>query len=387
MHIVHLVTRLLRAGSEENTVETCRWQAEAGHRVTLIHGQEADPWWRDNPVAGVELMQLPQLVHPLDPVADLRALRALRASYRALCPDVIHTHQSKAGILGRLAASAVPDAVVAHTIHIVPFEGVSRMRRAFYIAAERLAARRTDVFIGVSEAVGHAYVAARITRRGRVHCVRSGMDLARFRNPGLPDDWRALLGMKRGNARPRVALMLAAFEPRKRHVEFLRAFARAGDTLPGVKLLLAGAGPCEARVRAEVQALGLQDRVVFCGHRPDPEALLALADVMVMTSRREGLPRVVVQSIAAGCPVLVSDMPGIGEVVIDGVNGHVLARDDLDAVVARMRMVLEDEVALKRLGDGAAGTDVGAWSLGAMGERTTGLYGLPVPRAPGVRAA
>ena len=387
MHIIHLVTRLLRAGSEENTIETCRWQAKAGHKVTLIHGDDADPWWQDNPVPGVDLLGVREMVHPLDPLADMRALRALRATYRQLRPDVIHTHQSKAGILGRLAATAVPDAVVAHSIHIVPFEGVSRAKRAFYIGAEKLAARRTDVFIGVSEAVGHAYVAAGITRRGRVHCVRSGMDLGRFRNPGLPEDWRALLGVRKGNARPRVALMLAAFEPRKRHVAFLRAFARVANTLPDLKLLLAGAGPEEGRVRAEVQSLGLQDQVVFCGHRSDPEALLALADVSVLTSQREGLPRVVVQSIAAGCPVLVNDMPGIGEVVQDGENGHVVLRDDLDGIVARMRGVLGNDVALRRLGSGAMGTDVDEWSLGRMGERTTALYGLPAQVSPMVRAA
>lgn len=382
MHIVHLVTRLLRAGSEENTIETCRWQAKAGHKVTLIHGQEVDRWWQDNPIPGVELLDVPQLVHPLDPSADMRALRALRAMYRSLRPDVIHTHQSKAGILGRLAATAVPGAVVAHTIHIVPFEGVSRAKQAFYIGAEKLAARRTDVFIGVSEAVGHAYVAAGIARRGRVHCVRSGMDLGRFRNPSLPGDWRALLGVRQGNERPRVALMLAAFEPRKRHVEFLRAFARAADTLPDLKLLLAGAGPEESRVRAEVQALGLQDRVVFCGHRADPEALLALADVSVLASEREGLPRVAVQSIAAGCPVLVNDLPGIDEVLQDGVNGHVVARGSLDGIVARLKSVLADKGALRRLSSGAMATDVEAWSLARMGALTTTLYGLPVRAQP-----
>ncbi len=97
------------------------------------------------------------MVHPVHPVHDFRAVMRLRQVYRALEPDVIHTHQNKAGILGRMAAQAVPDAVVAHGIHIAPFEGGSPAKRAFYIAAERLVARRTDVFIGVSEAVGQSY--------------------------------------------------------------------------------------------------------------------------------------------------------------------------------------------------------------------------------------
>ncbi|UWR39488.1 glycosyltransferase [Sulfitobacter sp. W074] len=239
---LHLLTRLLRAGSEENTLETRRWQIAQGHRVSLIYGAAPEPFWEDHLPRGLTRVFLLEMMHPIHPVQDMRALIRLRRIYRQLNPDVIHTHQSKAGILGRLAARAVPDAVVAHGSHIVPFEGVAPAKRALYLVAERLAARQTDVFIGVSETVGRAYVTAGITRRGRVHCVRSGMDIARFRNPALPADWRSLLGVARGNARPRVVLMMAAFERRKRHVPFLRGFARVADTMPDLKLLLARAG-------------------------------------------------------------------------------------------------------------------------------------------------
>ena len=378
MHIAHIVTRLLRAGAEENTIEMCRWQAQAGHDVTLIHGPGHDPWWEENLPRGVTRLPVPELVHPVHPIHDLRALRRLRAIYRDIQPDVIHTHQSKAGILGRLAASAAPEAVVAHGIHIVPFEGVSRSKRAFYIAAEKLVARRTDVFIGVSEAVGRSYVAARIARRGRVHCVRSGMDLARFQGSEVPAVWPRRLGVPKGNRRPRVARMMAAFEPRKRHVDFLQAFAKVAHTLPDLKLLLAGRGPEEERVRAAVTRLGLDDQVVFCGHRSDPEALFALADLSILTSQREGLPRVVVQSIAAGCPALVQDLPGIDEVLDHSRNGWITRQGDMAGTVRQMRALLADSRLLQRLREGALATDVSAWSLQDFGPRTTALYGLPV---------
>ncbi|MEL6619004.1 MAG: glycosyltransferase [Pseudomonadota bacterium] len=379
MHIAHVLTRLLRAGSEENTLETCRWQAAQGHRVTLIHGDTHDSYWDARMPEGVARIAVPEMVHPIRPAQDARAVARLRALYRDIAPDVIHTHQSKAGILGRMAARAVPQAVVAHGIHIVPFEGVARGRRALYIAAERMMARRTDVFIGVSEAVGRAYVDAGIARRGRVHCVRSGMDLSRFRAPARPDDWRDLLGVPIGLARPpRVVLMMAAFEPRKRHVPFLHAFARLARVLPDVKLLLAGRGPEEPQVRAAVRDLGLSHRVVFCGHRPDPEALFALADLSVLTSEREGLPRVVVQSIAAGCPPLVQDLPGLTEVLRHGENGWVADPQDMDGTARRIGSILGNPPLLARLRRGAEATDLGAWALEALGARTTALYGLPV---------
>lgn len=383
MHIAHILTRFLRAGSEENTIETCRWQANAGHKVTLIHGPGHNTYWNRHMPEGVTRLEVPEMVHPVRPLQDFAAVRRLRSIYRDIQPDVIHTHQSKAGILGRMAARAVPDAVVAHGIHIVPFEGVSPAKRAIYIAAEKLVARQTDVFIGVSEAVGRSYVAAGISRRGRVHCVRSGMDLARFQSPQLPADWRQLLGVPTGNARPRVALMMAAFEPRKRHVAFLQAFAKVADTMPDLKILLAGRGPEEARVRALVQELGLQDQVVFCGHRADPEALFAMADLSVLTSQREGLPRVVVQSIAAGCPTLTQDLPGLDEVVDHRHNGWIAPQGDMDATLREMRDLLDNIPLLNRLRQGALATDLSAWHLDALGAQSTALYGLPArPSTP-----
>ena len=148
MHIVHLLTRLLRAGSEENTLETCRWEIAQGHQVSLIHGAAPDPYWEHHLPRGLTRITLPEMVHPVHPLQDMRAEKRLRQIYRALDPDVIHTHQSKAGFVGRLAARAVPNAVVAHGIHIIPFEGVTPAKRALYLAAERLVGRQTDVFIG-----------------------------------------------------------------------------------------------------------------------------------------------------------------------------------------------------------------------------------------------
>lgn len=385
MHILHIVTRLLRAGSEENTIETCRWQARAGHRVTLIHGREADPAWRDELRGEVDIVSCPWLVHPVHPGLDLRAWHALRATLEQLQPDVVHTHQSKAGLIGRLAARAVPGAIVVHGIHIVPFDNVGPLRRRLFLSAERLAARNTDLFIGVSEAVGRAYVDNAVAPAERVCCVRSGMDLSRFRRAAPPADWRSLLRVPAGARRPATVVMLAALEPRKRHVPLLRALAGRMDAMPPFRLVLAGAGPEAAAVKSEIEALGLQDRVVACGHREDPEALLALADLSILASEREGLPRVVVQSIAAGCPVLVSDLPGIGEVVRDGVNGAVVPRDDLDGLVTRLRDLLADRNELQRLRAGALDTDVAAWSLDALGARTTALYQGPA-RSPQIMA-
>lgn len=373
MHIVHLVTRLLRGGSEENTIETCRWQAATGHRVTLIYG-ECDPAWWDVIPGGVTLLRVPELVHAVEPLMDMRAIRALRTQYRRLRPDVIHTHQSKAGVLGRLAADAAPGAFVVHGIHIVPFQGVSTARRAVYLMAERLAARRTDLYITVTRAAGQAYVDAGLARPDQVACVRSGMRLLQFQNADWPWDWRELLRLFPGAQKPPVALMLAALEPRKRHGAFLEGFAKVAAALPEMRLILAGQGPLADTLRAQLRELKLDRQVILCGYRADPGALLALADLTVLASCREGLPRVVVQSLAAGRPVLANVLPGMAEILRDGQNGLLLPPEDTDGLAAHMVALLRDPDGLARLQRGAAATDVSAWNLDDLGQRTTALY-------------
>jgi glycosyltransferase involved in cell wall biosynthesis len=373
LHIVHILTRFLRAGSEENTVATCLWQAAAGHRVTLLHGEDADPCWAALLRDRVDIQPVPEMVHAIRPQQDVRAFRAIARRLRQLSPDVLHTHQSKAGILGRLAAPR--GTLVVHGIHIMPFEGVGRLARIGYLAAERLAAGRTDQFIAVSPFVGQAYVRHGISRADATSVIYSGMELDRFRRASPPPDTKDLIGADPADPnRPGVVLMLAAFEPRKRHAAFLRSLARCRHLLASFRLLLAGTGPEERTVRQLVQDLDLSDVVTFCGHRPDPEALIACADLTVLTSEREGLPRVVIQSLAGGRPIVVARLAGIEDIVRDGVNGYITDPTDMDDMIRRIADLLGDRGRLAALTSGASSTDVSRWSAEQLGAETTALY-------------
>ncbi|TDL79862.1 glycosyltransferase family 1 protein [Palleronia sediminis] len=376
MHIVHVLTRLARGGAEENTLATAEWQAAAGHCVTVIHGGRAEC-----PVPrGVAAAACAPLVHPVAPRADLAALRALRRLYRDLGPDVIHTHQSKAGILGRLAADAAPGAIVIHGIHIVPFESVGTGPAALFRGAERLAARRTHGFIAVTDAAACAYVDAGIAPREKVAVVRSGMDLARFRGAAPPQDAAALSGRVPGGARRPLAVMLASFEPRKRQAALIAAIARRGaGALGGLRLVLAGDGPERAAVARLIATHGLAEHVVLAGHRDDPERLLAIADLSVLVSAREGLPRAAVQSLAAGRPVVSTALPGLAELVHDGRNGVLCGPDDMDGVVTALGRIARDRALWRRLAAGAAATDVSDWALDLLGRRTTEAYARFAP--------
>ncbi|WP_068114957.1 glycosyltransferase [Tropicimonas marinistellae] len=374
MKIVHVLTRFLRAGSEENTVATSLWQAAQGHDVVIVHGCDYDRSWYRELDGQVEIRAMPDLVHALSPVQDAIAIYRFRNLLRELRPDVVHTHQSKAGIVGRAAAIGLPGVLVVHGLHIVNFDVDSRWKRAFYIAVERLSARWTDCFIAVSQSVADRYSEIGVCTSDNTDVVYSGMDLERFASAVPPDDYDTLLGPGFvGNNRPSVVLMLAAFEPRKRHVPFLEALAERRTRFPEFRLLLAGTGPTEDEAMQLAQRLELDDVVVFCGHRPDPERLVAGADVCVLTSDREGLPRVAVQALAGGKPFVATELPGLTEILTDGRNAIVTGPDVMEAVQA-LAEVLSDAKSRERLASGARNTDLSRWSLEALGRCTTEIY-------------
>lgn len=374
LNIVHVITRLLLGGAEENTVATCLHQAASGHRVTLIHGPGAAPVWAERVGDRVRLIGVDRLVHPISPVADLGALRDLHRLFRQLRADVVHTHESKAGIVGRVAAATARVPLIVHTIHIAPFVAVSGGKRRLYIAAERVGARLGHLLIAVSRGMQQAYLEAGIGTGVPIAVIHSGMPLERFSTAVAPADWRRRIGGWGGSERPRFILKTAAFEERKRQLPLLRAMAAGLRERPDSCLLFAGEGPDRVACEEEVRALGIADQVRFLGHDPAPWELVALTDLCVHAAEREGLPRTAVQAIAGGKPLVVARLPGIEEIVADGTNGIITDADDLAALAAQVFALLDSPDQLARLQQGARATDVSSWGEERMGERIDRAY-------------
>lgn len=376
MRIVHLLTRFLRAGSEENTLITCESQILDGNEVYIVHGGEFDAAYRNSVDERIKFIEISSLVHPISLINDAKAFMALRNLFYELKPLVVHTHQSKAGIVGRFAAYSSRVPVIIHGVHIVPFANAGGLARIVYLAAERLAARITDVFISVSEGVRHQYLTVGIGEL-KSHCVvHSGFDLKRFDLASLPEDWQYLLKIGQVKLRPPVLLMMAAFEPRKRHLEFLQAFPRVVTHFPNIRLLLAGEGKLRPEIEEQIARLNLTQNVILTGFRSDPERLIKLADLCLLASIREGLPRVVMQYLAGGRPVVASNLPGLDEVLEHAKNGIVLPTGDMEGVMDAIIQLIGDEAHLNRLSHGARYTDLSKWDAVYMGRRIKDVYGL-----------
>ncbi len=357
--IVHAITRFERAGAEENTALTINHQAQMGHRVLLVCGKGADKEMLATLDGGVEIVEIPDLVHPISPLCDLKALGALRQLFRTLTVDLVHTHQSKAGILGRLAAKWAGVPHVVHTTHILAFLNVGPLKRLIYWVLEKLTGFTTDAFIHVSPAMEQACLSAGIGH-GKIHrVIYSGMDLAKFKTAQLPEDAAEILGGF--ESKPLVVLMLAAFEPRKRHQEFISVFGAVLRQQPNAVLLLAGTGSETPAVRAYIKNLNLTDKIKLLGYRDDPEALITLSDICMLASEREGLPRSVIQYVAGGRPVVATALPGLEILIQHGSNGFLVPVDDLQAMVPHFLGLMEDETARVEMGKRSADRNLEAW--------------------------
>lgn len=354
MRVAHIITRLIVGGAQENTLWTVIGQQADHHdEVTLITGPGLGPEGSLEPrarAANVDVRLIPELGRSLHPGRDWTSYRSIVSALREYAPEIVHTHSSKAGILGRLAARRLGLPCV-HTIHGAAFHyGQRWIASRSYIAAEKLAARWTDHFISVSDDMTSEYVRAGIATPDRFTTVYSGFEVEQFLDPPVPpEEVRRRLGFAPDDV---VIGKIARLFHLKGH-EFLLAAAPAiARQSPRVRFLLVGDGLLRAELEAEIARLGLEDRFVFTGLVPPtqiPELVQAM-DIVVHTSQWEGLARVLPQGLIAGRPVVSYDVGGAREVVRSGETGFLLPRDSVTELVAAVNTLVADPDLRGRLG-------------------------------------
>lgn len=355
LKVVHIITRLIIGGAQENTLQTVENQhALQGHDVTLITGPLEGPEGSLLDRArsgGFRLEVVPELVRSVHPWSDWLAYRRLVRLLRNLRPDIVHTHSSKAGILGRFAAARAGLPVV-HTIHGASFHyGQSPLAYRTYLALERAAARRTDCFISVADDMSAEYVRAGIAPPDQFVTVYSGFDVEPFLHPPRDrQDVRRELGLDESDL---VVGKVARLFHLKGHEFLIRAASDIVAAEPAVKFLLVGDGILREQYEREIADRGLTRHFVFTGLVPPdriPE-LMAAMDIVVHTSQWEGLARVLPQGLIAGKPVVSYDVGGAREVVIPGETGFLLPRDSIHPLTDAVLTLARDPKLRERYGE------------------------------------
>ncbi len=354
MKIVHVITRLILGGAQENTLLTVEGlHHRYGDDVTLITGPAEGPegdLFRRAEELGLKVELTPNLIRAVDPRTDWRAYRELRRTFRRLRPDVVHTHSSKAGIVGRAAAWKERVPAVVHTIHGLPFGPFeSPAKNRLYIALERWAARRCHAIVSVCDAMTDQALAVGVGRPEQFSTVYSGMDADAFLNPQRPrDEVRRELGL----APEHVAFATVArlFEL-KGHDDLIAVAPAVLRANPNVRFVWIGDGILRDRLIADLEAKGIRDSFLLTGLvEPGriPE-LLAASDAVIHPSLREGLARVLPQSLLVGRPAISYDVDGAREVVTPD-TGVLLPPRDLDGLTQAVIRLAADPTLRERLG-------------------------------------
>jgi glycosyltransferase involved in cell wall biosynthesis len=350
---LHVITRLTVGGSAENTVATMVALEAAGYAGPLAVGiAESDrPSVDDARHRGVRLLDVPALGREVG-VRDVAALAHLCRLMRAQRPAIVHTHTSKAGFVGRLAARLAGVPAVIHQPHGHIFYGYyGNGRTAFYIALERIAARWTDRIVTLTDRGIEEHLARRIGRRAQYRTVPSGVPTAALRAAapsrsiararlGLPEDAFVVAGLGRLVPVKGFDVLIAALRP-------------LAEAVPSARLVLIGDGPQRDELQVAARDLGVGGRVLVTGVTSDITGWLAAADVLAAPSRNEGMGRAIVEAMALGLPVVGAEVGGIPAVVADGETGWLVPPGDSLALAAALIELARDEALRIKLGTAA----------------------------------
>ena len=354
MRVVHVITRLIVGGAQENTVSTVLGLLQKPDtEVELLSGPSEGPEGSMESVfdrhPGV-LKHIPDLVRPVHPLKDLNCLRHLARCFRENRPDIVHTHSGKAGILGRLAAKRAGVPIIIHTIHgpsFGPFQGA--LANLIFTTAEKIAARHTTHFISVAQAMTNQYLDAGIGTPERYSRIFSGFRLEPFLQAENDLSLRRRLGLKETDV---VIGKIARLFELKGHDDLFAIAPSLISHNPNIKFLFVGDGILRPKFEAQARDLGLKEHFVFTGLVPPSEVprYVGIMDFLVHLSRREGLPRALPQALAAARPVIAYDCDGAPEICLDDQTGFLVPLGDHQLLLEKILLLARDAALRQRLG-------------------------------------
>ena len=345
MKVCHVITRMIVGGAQENTMLTIRGHLEKGHEVTLATGYSPGREGKllENAEYGTfPVVEFPDLVREISPWHDVMAYFRLKKFFRENKFDVVHTHSSKAGIIGRYAARAAGVPVVVHTVHGQAFHPYqSKFKNRLFILLEKLAAKKCDRIYAVAQAMIDQCVAAKVAPAEKYAVVYSGMETGAFANSVRESELRKQLGIPET---AKVIVTVARLFQQKGYEYVIPAAEKVLSSRSDAHFLFIGDGPMYDQLHADLRAKGIADNFHFAGLIPPGEVCryLAQADMLWHLSLHEGLPRAVVQALASGIPAIGFALDGTPEVIFDGETGYLTAAEDVDAVAEKALLLLND---------------------------------------------
>jgi glycosyltransferase involved in cell wall biosynthesis len=325
--VLHLITHLGFGGASDNTLLTVKDLSRARYEVHLGAGTEYVDWVEQGQEYADAFILFPNLYRSPRPLADLRLLWQLTRFLRAQRYDIVHTHNAKAGVIGRLAAYLAGVPIILHSMHLLSWQDMEADRSGWwpqlkaalqgriYFGAEKFAAALSDMVITVSQLNREEAATAGLAPRHKLATVYSGIEYDRFRVVVDKAEKCRALGLS--PTQPIVGI-IGRLSPQKAPLDFVAAAKAVLAQRPDVQFLMVGDGPLSQEVHA---AIGAETRIKLLGYRDDVPELLAILDIFALSSLWEGLGRALTEAMSVGIAVAATAVNGIPEIVHHGETG------------------------------------------------------------------
>jgi glycosyltransferase involved in cell wall biosynthesis len=361
LKIVHIITRLILGGAQENTLITCKLLAQRGHDVTLITGPAIGPegeLFDQTKNQKYKVIVINELRRPIEPVKDFISYKKIKRHLRTIQPDIVHTHSAKAGILGRFAGFGLKNEwgqnlpAVVHTIHGLAFHPYQcGWLNKFYIAIEKSAAKRTDYFISVADAMTNQALTAGIGRPEQFVTAYSAIDEDSFLQPIPQEQIKEFRRKYEIQEESIVLVTIARLFMLKGHDYIIESAKQLAKQFGNVVWLFVGDGNLSDDYKQQVKQLGIADRIRFTGLLPPSRIPLAIqsSDILVHCSLREGLARTLPQAMLCGKPAISFDVDGAREVVNEN-TGRLIAPKNVEQLINACAELIKDKDLRERLG-------------------------------------
>jgi len=369
---------MITGGADENTLYTIQGLNKDQYEIDLITGEEIDSALlnkeENHPFNIIQVQGLKwklNFIH--DPIVFLKLIKLIKENRY----DIVHTHTTKAGILGRIAAHIVGVPIIVHGLHGSTFQAFnSRMLNDLLFYFEKRTSRFTDAYISVSKVLSEIYIGKGIGNKDNHHTVYSGMDLTKFYQARNKINKRKVYKDLGIDEKDFIIGNVARLETRKGHLFLIDAFKEVlkENKKSNVKLLIIGEGNKRNDLEFYVKKMNLEDKVIFTGYREDVEDLMAIMDIFVLTSLREGLPRVLVQAAAVGKPSIAFNVDGVPEIIQDDYNGFLVRPKDVKQLKDKVKEYINNDELVLLHGKNGREFIGDKWSIQGMVDRVDLIY-------------
>jgi glycosyltransferase involved in cell wall biosynthesis len=383
--VLHIITRFDKGGSAQNTFLTLLGLKKGNFNPCLIAGLSLESEMKDEEMKSKEIdiqrlesedidfIQCPTLVRRLNIIKDLKAFFDIKKLIKKSKPLIVHTHSSKAGLLGRLAAKLAGVSIIVHTPHGHVFLGYfGPIKTRIFIILEKLASRITDKIVALTNREKEDHINLGIANENKFVVIPSGVELKKFKEVPYNEkqNFKKELGIPENSL---VVGTTGRLVPVKGPEFLIEAAKYIIPKYPNTYFLFVGDGHLKKNLEKKASNLGIEKNIIFLGWRNDIAEIISVYDIFVLPSLNEGMGRVLVEAMALGKPIVASNAGGIPDLVTHGKNGFLVPPKNPGQLAKYIQILLEDRERRERMGK--AGKEmVENFSKEKMVEKIAELY-------------